>query len=212
MTIYKLYWIHRSIHTDPLSEGYIGITKDIDSRSMYHRNSKYRVGKAMRKYNDVVVDILKENMTLSEVLTLEISYRPFANLGWNIAPGGAGGVGTLKPNDNTRKKMSDARKKYCDEHGGPTRGKTYSGWSSQAKERYSTTLQAKYKDGYVNNRAGIKLGEQQKQKQRSAALNRPKNSVCKNCSRTFDIQGLATHLKFNLECKSFNAAFQTCLS
>jgi predicted GIY-YIG superfamily endonuclease len=35
MTCY-VYWIHREVHTDPSSEGYIGITSEFDKRMWSH--------------------------------------------------------------------------------------------------------------------------------------------------------------------------------
>ena len=55
---------------------------------MSHKKSKHRVGKAIRKYNVIVCGILCENLSEKEALTIERSYRPEENIGWNHAKGG----------------------------------------------------------------------------------------------------------------------------
>ena len=76
------------MHTNPLSEGYVGVSSNIEKRLMSHKKSKHRVGKAIRKYNDIVCGILCENLSEKEALTIERSYRPEENIGWNHAKGG----------------------------------------------------------------------------------------------------------------------------
>ena len=64
-----VYWIRRSIHTDIKTEGYIGITDDIDRRFKQHRDSVDLVNytsvitEALREHDDIVFDIdFFENM------------------------------------------------------------------------------------------------------------------------------------------------------
>ncbi len=86
--MYCVYWIKRLSHTNPLSEGYVGVSSNIEKRLMSHKKSKHRVGKAIRKYNVIVCGILCENLSEKEALTIERSYRPEENIGWNHAKGG----------------------------------------------------------------------------------------------------------------------------
>jgi hypothetical protein len=78
----------RLSHTNPLSEGYVGVSSNIEKRLLSHKKSNHRVGKAIRKYNDIVCGILCENLSEKEALTIERSYRPEENIGWNHAKGG----------------------------------------------------------------------------------------------------------------------------
>lgn len=86
--IYTVYWIHRKSQTDPFIEGYVGITKDCKERFKSHSKSKYIVGNAIRKYNDVVMSVLVESVTEQQAKQIESEYRPSKEIGWNIAEGG----------------------------------------------------------------------------------------------------------------------------
>ena len=193
-TIYQLYWIHTKDQSDPLFEGYIGVTKDIHQRLDLHKKSDYIVGRALRKYSDIRVDILKSNISESEAYSLELSYRPTENIGWNIAAGGRGSVGNLIPSSKTRQRMSLSQKERHKKYGAPCSGKTWKR-SAEANRKISDVLKAKYDNGYVNNRKGIKLSDDHKRKQRLAALNRTKDYICEGCEREFTIQGLMSHTR-----------------
>ena len=87
-----VYWIKRDCHTDPKTEGYIGVTnKSLEERFRVH--SKYvkkrsHVNKAIQKYDDVDIVLLHEG-TDEECLRMEHNLRPKENIGWNIAKGGS---------------------------------------------------------------------------------------------------------------------------
>lgn len=88
---YSVYWVHLPKHTDRFSEGYVGITKDVDKRWGVHKrhNSCKVFYKAIKKYGDELVwevlysDIEKE---LAELVELEL--RPEPSIGWNLRAGG----------------------------------------------------------------------------------------------------------------------------
>jgi len=201
MTIYKLYWIHKSDSKDPLNEGYIGVTKDLNQRIESHKKSDYIVGKALRKYKDIKIDVIKEHLSKSEAFALEISYRPHKNIGWNIAAGGKGSVGSLIPSEETKQKMVQGRLEYYAKFGNSAKGKTWS-WKEDSKEKLSKTLKQKYDNGYVNNRKGSTLSDSHKEKQRIAALNRPRDHICQGCSVAFTKQGLMSHTRYK-ECNGY---------
>lgn len=201
MTIYKLYWIHRIDSQNPLNEGYIGVTKDINERMKTHKKSNYIVGKALRKYDDIIVDIIKENLSESEAFVLELSYRPHENIGWNITAGGKGAVGSLIPSEETKQKMVKGRLEYYAKFGNSAKGKTWN-WQEKSKQKLSKTLKEKYNKGYVNNRKGITLSDSQKEKQRIAALNRPRDHICQGCNTAFTKQGLMSHTRHK-ECNGY---------
>lgn len=91
MKTYFIYWIHYPEHTDPLTEGYIGVSVNPAARLLYHSNEKYNnnqiLFRAIRK-KEVVQSILYEFHTAEDAYAKEISLRPQCKIGWNIIPGG----------------------------------------------------------------------------------------------------------------------------
>lgn len=95
---YEVYWIHHKNHDNILKQGYVGITKVGIHRRFYNHcrdaanGSDNVVHKALRKYNEeIVVDVIcicDEDYARQ----LESNLRPKENIGWNIVPGGGGGV------------------------------------------------------------------------------------------------------------------------
>ena len=89
MKVY-VYWIHNINHTNPYTEGYIGISTKPINRFKYHSNLKcadnYPLYEAIKK--GAVQTILHEFKTREEALEREIEYRPKEKIGWNIIPGG----------------------------------------------------------------------------------------------------------------------------
>ena len=85
-----VYWIHYREHTDPYSDGYIGVTNNLDRR-LYEHSSKHSKCHHVknRLNNGAIVSILHYVDTLSEALELEEKYRPVDNIGWNICKGGS---------------------------------------------------------------------------------------------------------------------------
>lgn len=83
MTIYTLYWIHNPEHTDPYSQGYVGLTKrDPQERFREH---------LQRKGLDGVEFTILSQGNESDISALEESYRPESHIGWNTARGGLHG-------------------------------------------------------------------------------------------------------------------------
>lgn len=88
MNSYTLYWIYdKNKHTDPFTQGYVGITK----RSLAQRLSEHLNEKEWIKERDYEIVPLVENLTEQEALDLEIKYRPTEYIGWNKAKGGQAG-------------------------------------------------------------------------------------------------------------------------
>lgn len=94
--IYSTYWIHLPEHTDILTQGYVGITKNsAESRFKKHRllafggNSDHIIiSRALRKYDDrVIVDTLCYS-DKEYAKELEFKLRPKDFIGWNMRPGG----------------------------------------------------------------------------------------------------------------------------
>jgi hypothetical protein len=165
MSIYSLYWIHHIDASDPFTEGYIGVTKNLDNRLEYNKNSKYTVGKAIRKYSkDIICDILYQNLDEQSAFNLEAKYRPSEKIGWNLAEGGFGAVGKLIPDENTKLKMSESHKKRYKQFGNSTKGKSRAPASPERIAKLKETLRQKYENGYINNRKGAIMSDEQKAK------------------------------------------------
>ena len=86
--MYSVYWIKYKEHTDPHSEGYIGVSKEPLRRFKEHKNSKdnNKIKSAIK--NGADIEILFNNLSITEALELEKSYRPKELIGWNLCEGG----------------------------------------------------------------------------------------------------------------------------
>lgn len=93
--MYYLYWIHDTQFTDPLTEGYIGISNQPKARFKAHTTNTASVGSSkVREHvdingiNSVKHSILSQHTDLESARKVEKAYRPKPNIGWNIAVGG----------------------------------------------------------------------------------------------------------------------------
>jgi predicted GIY-YIG superfamily endonuclease len=77
-----LYWIHYPDHTDPTTEGYIGITCNTKERFQVHKRT-------FKHYfdNGATISILNEFDSRDAAHVVEADYRPVANIGWNTYSG-----------------------------------------------------------------------------------------------------------------------------
>lgn len=89
MTTY-LYWIHYPEHTDPFTEGYVGISCKPKVRFNYHSNENCSDNSILFRAicKGAKQTILAEFTTNEEALQEEIRYRPSEKIGWNIIAGG----------------------------------------------------------------------------------------------------------------------------
>lgn len=103
---YYVYWYHLKDHTNPKTQGYIGITKHLTKRHRTHMTlAKCKSGSthfinAINKYGEdnLITDILYTVEDKDEARWLEHEYRPNSNIGWNMAAGGVLPIGTnFKP-------------------------------------------------------------------------------------------------------------------
>jgi len=88
---YTLYWIHHKKQTDYATEGYVGITKDTESRFATHLSGKTSLylKRSLEKYkNEICFDVLQEFDTEKQARQAEKQLRPKPRIGWNIAEGG----------------------------------------------------------------------------------------------------------------------------
>lgn len=99
MDTYVVYWAYKVGMTDFATQGYIGITKDFNSRVYGHSKaaSADKPGAFycwIRKhgFDAVQWDILAKDVSLEEALNLERDLRPKHGIGWNSQRGGELGV------------------------------------------------------------------------------------------------------------------------
>lgn len=84
-----VYWIHYKEHTDPKSEGYVGITsQDPKKRFRDHGCGKNIHLRNRCKQTFTTLTTLHENLSLEDAKKIEREYRPQENIGWNTAIGG----------------------------------------------------------------------------------------------------------------------------
>lgn len=86
-----VYWIHRKIHTDMFTQGYIGITKKrANRRWAEHKRGGHCIAliRALSKHDDIVFDIIVVAKTRDYCEQLEKALRPNKRIGWNINKGG----------------------------------------------------------------------------------------------------------------------------
>lgn len=91
-----VYWIRRPEHVDIFTQGYVGITENIDNRMWRHKRYKTNVhlSNAVKKYGwDVLVKDVVLIASTEYCLDIETKLRPTKEIGWNIAIGGGKPVG-----------------------------------------------------------------------------------------------------------------------
>jgi len=97
-----LYWIYNDSCNDPSSDGYIGITEDVEHRFKQHIKKNPRIP------TDCKIKVLFIG-TREECFILESQYRPNKDIGWNSAAGGKHGWKTgFSHSDSTKQKLKDA--------------------------------------------------------------------------------------------------------
>lgn len=112
-----VYWLHLPEHSDPLTEGYIGVSKNPVSRMATH----IRRASENRHHNHNLIKIIKEKGKTSIIKDIilygqetfcyevENDLRPNPNIGWNIAEGGRIGSGA-RPGVPKNKELIEKRR------------------------------------------------------------------------------------------------------
>jgi hypothetical protein len=116
---YVLYWAHLDKHTDPHTEGYIGITIDLEERKRAHNKNRanQKFARAIRDFGKKIKwKLLHQGLSMEEALSKEFEYRPVINIGWNSNIGGTLGVDSSWYEDHQNKqkhseKTSEATKR-----------------------------------------------------------------------------------------------------
>lgn len=86
-----IYWVRSPEMTDPMSEGYIGITNNYERRFSEHKSRGYDTyfgnvikSKGWESLTKSVID----RGTLDDMLKVELNLRPEEHIGWNLTKGG----------------------------------------------------------------------------------------------------------------------------
>ena len=82
-----VYWIRDKHHTDPYTEGYIGVSRiSLECRTESHIRKDNEMGRALRSTG--TVEVLHVGISEDEMVALEEQYRPHKYIGWNTWKGG----------------------------------------------------------------------------------------------------------------------------
>ena len=86
-----VYWIRRPEHVDIFTQGYVGITENMDYRMWRHKRCKTNahLANAVKKYGwDALVKDVVLVASTEYCLDIETKLRPTKDVGWNVAIGG----------------------------------------------------------------------------------------------------------------------------
>ena len=110
----SVYWIHHPDHTDMFSQGYIGVSKDVEKRFKQHFEKKHNLHLVNATHKYGWDNLVKKQILIAEedyCYDIEGKLRPTANIGWNIAVGGGVPPTPLKVHAiGMRQKMSAINK------------------------------------------------------------------------------------------------------
>lgn len=99
-----VYWIRLPEHTDPLTEGYVGVSKNWVKRVRDHMEGIKKRSHTNTHFMNASLKYGVENLVADVILMgeekfcyeVESSLRPKRKIGWNLAPGGHRGPGRNK--------------------------------------------------------------------------------------------------------------------
>jgi len=87
----SVYWIHHADHTDIFSQGYVGVSKEVERRWNYHKSygENTHLKNAINKYTwDGLIKEVVLEAKMDYCLDIEAKLRPSDKIGWNIVKGG----------------------------------------------------------------------------------------------------------------------------
>ncbi len=91
MKKYYVYWIHYQTHSDPTTEGYIGVSSNPKKRFLYHSSPRFNNNSLLFRSIEKGLahqTILYEYATDRDAYAKELELRPKPKIGWNLIPGG----------------------------------------------------------------------------------------------------------------------------
>lgn len=163
MIKYSVYWYKLKEHTDKYSQGYIGITNDLQRRHKEHRYSANPKNKtfidthftrAINKYGleNIIKEVLHSEVTLQEAMEYERKYRPNLNIGWNCRVGGEISQATSIFKGITNRWTTDQKTKIGQAHKGKTISKDHIEIlreKNRNNENLGTKISLYHKNNYV---------------------------------------------------------------
>ena len=170
---YYLYWIRTKDHDDIMTQGYIGVSNNVERRFLEHKkNPQNRHLKfAIEKYK--WDNLLKTVLLIAEkdyCLDIERKLRPEPAIGWNIVAGGgappimSGPQPHLcgRPSGNKGKSLSKETRQLI-------REAALAQWQDPAQRELLSSI----KRGKPSNMKGKKHSQETKDKIRAAKLGKP---------------------------------------
>tara|TARA_Y100000593_G_C4201566_1_gene282143 strand:- start:47 stop:601 length:555 start_codon:yes stop_codon:yes gene_type:complete len=124
---YRLYWIHNDRETDPLTEGYVGVT----THSLKARLYQHQIKSTNYSYTQFIpepedkIKLLETHTSRKVAYQRENEMRPEKYIGRNIAAGGEGG-GRGKKSPEHRRKIGEKKKAWWDSPEGLAKKKEFS--------------------------------------------------------------------------------------
>jgi predicted GIY-YIG superfamily endonuclease len=91
MTACSVYWVHHPDHSNMLTQGYIGVSKNVKTRFSSHKNSpsNEHLKRAIKKYGwDTLVKKVLLIADEAYCLMIEAKLRATDRIGWNVVAGG----------------------------------------------------------------------------------------------------------------------------
>ena len=151
---YKIYWARHRDHTDINTQGYIGVSVDLERREDEHRNSNscIKFHNALKKYGDeVVFEVVNSFDDPDHAYWLEQYIRPKPDIGWNLAVGGLGGSKGPQSEETIEKRSKSML--------GKNTGKKLSPRTDEHKEKLrKANLGKVFTEEHKNNMSKAKLG------------------------------------------------------
>ena len=220
MTPHSVYWIRCTDHTDMMSQGYIGVSKDAKRRFTEHSKSKQNrhLRFAGEKYG--WDNLIKSEILISTeeyCLDIERKLRPTDGIGWNCTTGGGippsavgnkyaqGGTWNRgrKHSLETRKKVSEAAKLQWERDG------MREVLANAKKGKAGPNKGRKFSEAHVENMRQARLGKPSKKKgipanpesvAKMIATVRANPWTCPHCNKVGFNNGTATRWHFD-NCK-----------
>ena len=156
----KVYWIHLPEHH--LSEGYIGISENVERRFQQHKgedrkSSNPHLKSAFEKYGDRVKMVVLFEGERKDCLKVEKELRPEKGMGWNVIEGGGDppkvdwtgkthnpeAIEKIKKSKKGTKWKEDQREKFTASHSGEKHHMFGKEHSDEARWKMSETRSKK---------------------------------------------------------------------
>ena len=164
----SVYWIHHADHTDIFSQGYVGVSKEVERRWNYHKSygENTHLKNAINKYTwDGLIKEVVLKAEMDYCLDIEAKLRPSDKIGWNIVMGGG------KPPSALGKKFVRSEewkeKQRLSKLGKPSWNKGIKLTEEQKAKQFKL---ADYMKDKVSPRKGVKHSEETIEKVRQAKL------------------------------------------